>query len=68
VIQDFVSGIDRIDLRALGITDFDAQVAIGARSSTVTVVQIDLDRDGRFDDFGLQFNGGVTPVESDFIL
>lgn len=67
VIVDFTrSDGDKVDLTALGITDFDAQAQI-APEGTGAVLKLDLDGDGRFDDFGLTFKGTV-PVQADFLL
>lgn len=66
-IYDFETGRDRIDIRALGIVDFDDQVLIVTGSKGNTTVLIDTDNDGAFDDFGLQLQD-ATIQESDFLL
>jgi Ca2+-binding RTX toxin-like protein len=67
----FDTGVDKIDLTALNITDFDEQVQLDTvtfdNGKSRTVVRVDLDDDGAFDDFGITIRGDA-PVEGDFLI
>jgi serralysin len=68
VITGFTSGVDTLDLRALGITDFAAQVS-SQKTGSGLIVYVDLDRDGIDSaDFGLQLTGVSSLAAGDIVL
>jgi Ca2+-binding RTX toxin-like protein len=68
VITDFTSGEDVLDLRALGVTDFAAQVSTESIGSGI-ILHIDLDWDG-FDyaDFAVQLTGVSSLSVGDILI
>jgi len=67
VITDFTSGTDKLDLRALGITDYAAQVSTKMIGSGL-ILYADLDQDGIDSaDFAVQLTG-VWSLSADDIL
>jgi len=63
-INDFVSGSDKIDLRAYGINSSNVS---SATSGGVTTVSVDSNRDGTAD-FTITLANGATPQNTDFIF
>ena len=68
IITDFATGTDKLDLTALHITDFAAQVSYKTVGSGL-IVYVDTNHNG-FDyaDFGVQLTGVHSVSQSDFIL
>ena len=67
VITDFAPGTDKLDLRALGITDFAAQISSKAIGSGL-ILYADLDQDGIDSaDFAVQLTG-VWSLSPDDVL
>jgi len=68
IISDFDVGIDKLDLEALEITDFEAQVTYKTVGSGL-IVYVDTNRNG-FDwsDFGVQMTGVNSLSQSDFLV
>jgi Ca2+-binding RTX toxin-like protein len=67
VLTDFVVGVDKLDLTALALPDFAARVRLSV-SGGDTLVRVDVDGDGAFDDFGLKLAGTVGLTAADFLL
>ena len=68
VIIDFEAGVDKLDLSALAITDFAAQVSFKDVGSGL-IVYADIDGDGfDYGDFGVQLTGVSALEQADFIL
>jgi Ca2+-binding RTX toxin-like protein len=74
-IQDFLSGVDKVDLSAFGPMAFigkrgfsgnDAELRY-SKSGGLTIVEGDLDGD-KIADFQLEFGGTVTPLATDFLF
>lgn len=63
-INDFVSGTDKIDLRAFGI---DASNVASATSGADTILSIDTDRNGS-SDFTITLSGVGRPADGDFLF
>jgi len=68
VVTDFQAGVDKLDLSALGITDFAAQISFKTVGSGL-IVYADIDHDGLdYGDFGVQLTGLEALQLADFIL
>jgi len=68
VITDFTSGVDKLDLRPLGITDLAAQSSVQLIGSGM-ILTIDLDRDGvDYGDFAVQLSGLSSLGAGDILI
>lgn len=68
VISDFTSGVDKIDLTALHVTDLPSQLSTKAVGSGL-IVYIDLNDNGfDYSDFSVQLAGVSAVQAGDFIL
>jgi len=68
VITDFTSGMDKLDLRALGVSDMAAQVSYQTIGSGM-ILHVDLDGDGLDSaDFAVQLAGVWSLAAGDILL
>lgn len=68
VISDFETGIDKLDLSAMHITNYDSQVSFKAIGSGL-IVYVDINSNGfDYSDFAVQITGVSGLQQSDFIL
>jgi len=68
VITDFTSGMDKLDLRALGVSDELAQLSYQTIGSGM-ILHVDLDGDGLdAADFAVQLTGVWSLAADDMLL
>jgi Ca2+-binding RTX toxin-like protein len=68
VITDFASGVDKLDLSSLGITNYGAQVSTQMIGSGL-ILYVDLDNDGvDFNDFAVQLTGVSSLSAGDILI
>ncbi|MES2272218.1 MAG: M10 family metallopeptidase C-terminal domain-containing protein [Pseudomonadota bacterium] len=68
IVTDFQTGVDKLDLTALNISDFSEQVTFKTVGSGL-IVYVDLNKNGfDYTDFGVQLTGVTTLQQNDFIL
>lgn len=68
IVTDFQTGVDKLDLTALNISDFSEQVTFKTVGSGL-IVYVDLNQNGfDYTDFGVQLTGVTTLQQNDFIL
>ena len=68
IIKDFESGVDRLDLSGLHITDFEAQVSYKTIGSGL-IVYVDTNDNGfDYSDFAVQLTGVSALLETDFLI